>query len=165
MKRSTLTAAAIGLGMCVLVAVAAAAGGPGMMGPTHRTAVPSFQGYYDGHKDTFLAPDTSSRTEATAEHVNFSKKLGATLKTTEEIYLFSGKPAAGQLPVFTSEPGEKTYTPLWREEIVTWKAGSMPTLITSDTQVDKLKKQGMIRVRETRTVLNCPIVKVGKGGS
>lgn len=148
-----------------LTAVALAKGGPGMMGPEHRTAVSSFQGYYDGHKDTFLGTDSSSRQEAIMEKINFSAKLAASLKTSEEIYLFSGKMAAGQLPVFSSEPGERTYTPLWREEIVTWKAGTTPELIVRDDQVDELEKKGMINVRETRTVLNCPIVKVGKGSS
>ncbi len=145
-------------------AAALADSGPGMMGPQHRTSVPSFLGYYDGHKDTFLGPDTSSRSEATMEHINFSKKLGASLKTSEELYLFSGPAAKGQLPVFSSEPGEPTYTPLWREEIVTWKPGATRVLVVGDEQVDELEKKGMVTVRETTTVLNCPIVKVGKGG-
>jgi hypothetical protein len=68
----------------------------------------------------------------------------------------------GQLPVFSSEPGEKTYTPLWREEIVTWKAGVTPVLVDEDTKIDELKKQGMVTVKETGTILNCPIIKVGK---
>ena len=99
------------------------------------------------------------------DHINFSSKLGASRKTSEEIYLFSGQAAAGQLPVFSSQPGEKTYTPLWREEIVTWKASATPVLIVRDDQVDELEKKGMLTVHETSTVLNCPIVKVGKGGS
>ena len=153
---------AVGL---VVTAVAVGRGPAGMMGPQGRTSVPSFQGYYDGHRVTFLSTDTSSRTEAAMEHSNFSSKLGASAKTSEEIYLFDSSSAKGQLPVFTSEPGEKTYTPLWREEIVAWKGGKTPTLVTSDTQVDQLKSKGMIAVRETSTVLNCPIVKFAKGGS
>jgi hypothetical protein len=99
------------------------------------------------------------------DRINFSAKLVASIKTSEEIYLFSGRAAMGQLPVFSSEPGEKTYTPLWREEVVSWKAGATPTLVVSDTQVGELKKKGKITVRETSTILNCPIVKVGKGSS
>ena len=46
-------------GLCVLclapiTATARAAGEP-MMGPAHSIAQPSFQGYYDGHKDTYLS--------------------------------------------------------------------------------------------------------------
>src|SRR6266487_2812746 len=125
-------------------AVAFSAGGPGMMGPSQRVSITSFKGYYDGHKDTFLGTDVSSKAEARADHVNYSAKLAASAKTAEEIYLFSGRAAVGQLPVFTSEPGEKTYTPLWREEIVTWKAGATPVLVDSDTKVDALEKAGKI---------------------
>jgi hypothetical protein len=133
-----------------------------MMGPSHRASVISFPGYYDGHKDTFLGTDVSSRTEAKAEHINFSAKLAASAKTSEELYLFSGRTAPGQLPVFSCEPGEATYTPLWREAIVTWKPGVTPVLIDEDTKVDHLEKKGMITVRKTGTILNCPIIKVGK---
>jgi hypothetical protein len=145
----------------VLVAVGFAAGGPGMMGPARRVSITSFQGYYDGHKDTFLGTDVSSRAAAKAEHINFSAKLAASAQTSEELYMFSGRTAPGQLPVFSSEPGEKTYTPLWREEIVTWKAGVTPQLVDEDTRIDALKKQGMVTVKETGTILNCPIIKVG----
>ena len=79
--------------------------------------------------------------------------------------LFIGTCAAGQLPVFSSEPGEKSYTPLWHEEIVNWKPGATPVLALSDDQVTDLQKKGMVTVRVTGTILNCPIVKVGKGSS
>lgn len=132
------------------------------MGPMHKTSVASFLGYYDGHKDVFLSTDVSSRSQATTEKINFSRKLGASNKTAEEIYLVMGTAATGQLPVFSSEPGEPTYTPLWHEELVTWKSGVSPQLLLRDDQITKLQKQGMLTVRETSTVLNCPIIKVGK---
>jgi len=153
------------LGMLMLAVVPAAvtlAASPNMgMGPMHRASVPSFLGYYDGHKDTFLSTDISNAASAKTEHINFSHKLGASSKTAEEIYLVNGRSASGQLPVFSSEPGEPTYTPLWHEEFVTWKAGVTPQLLVKDDQVTQLQKQGMLTVRETSIVLNCPIVKVG----
>jgi len=156
--------------LLVLLALAAvsatvALGGNGNsmgMGPAHRTSVTSFLGYYDGHKDVFLSTDVSSRSQATAEKINFSRKLGASDKTAEEIYLVMGTAATGQLPVFSSEPGEPTYTPLWHEELVTWKAGITPKLLLKDDQITQLQKQGMLNVRETTIVLNCPIIRVGK---
>jgi hypothetical protein len=154
----------------VLVALAAATptvalagnGNTMGMGPMHRMTVTSFLGFYDGHKDVFLSTDISSRAEATAEHINFSGKLGASNKTAEEIYMVNGSAAVGQLPVFSSEPGEPTYTPLWHEEFVTWKSGVTPKLLLKDDQITKLEKQGMLSVRDTKVVLNCPIIKVGK---
>src|SRR5438874_13495390 len=160
MKRLLLVLLAL-----VAIPVAGALGGNGHnmgMGPASKTSVTSFLGYYDGHKDVFLSTDVSSRSQATAESINFSRKLGASNKTAEEIYLVMGTAATGQLPVFSSEPGEPTYTPLWHEELVTWKAGITPKLLVKDDQITTLEKQGMLTVRETATVLNCPIIKVGK---
>ena len=65
--------------------------------------------------------------------------------------------------MFGSEPGESSYSPIWKETILTWKAEAHPVLITSDTQIDRLEKQGVLSERATSIRLNCPIVAVGKG--
>lgn len=154
-----------------LVALAVAAGayasmagnGP-RMGPSTSITRPAFHGYYDGHKDTYLNTDVSDKAEATSMHINYSAVLKTVpLSSAPEIYLVQGKAAAGQLAVFGSEPGEASYSPIWKETILTWKANATPTLITSDTQVNKLEKQGKLSERATSTRLNCPIIKVGKG--
>ena len=85
------------------------------------------------------------------------------LKSAPEIYLVQGKGAAGQLAVFGSQPGETSYSPIWKETILTWKASATPVLITSDTQIDKLEKKGTLTEQSTSIRLNCPIIKVGKG--
>ena len=158
--------------LLTLAALAVAAGafasltstGP-RMGPTVTVKRPAFHGYYDGHKDTYLNTDVSSKAEAKAMHVNYSAVLKSVpLTTAPEIYLVEGKAAPGQLAIFGSEPGESTYSPVWKETILTWKASASPVLITSDTQVDKLKKKGMLTERDTTIRLNCPIIRVGKGG-
>ena len=154
-----------------LVALAAAAGayaslsgsGP-RMGPSTSINRPAFHGYYDGHKDTYLNTDVSDKAEAGAMHINYPPVLKTVpLKSAPEMYLVQGKAAAGQLAVFGSEPGEASYSPIWKETILTWKASATPTLITSDTQIDKLEKKGKLAERATSTRLNCPIIKVGKG--
>ena len=155
--------------LLTLAALAVAAGafasltstGP-RMGPTVTVKRPAFHGYYDGHKDTYLNTDVSSQAEAKAMHVNYSPVLKSVpLTTAPEIYLVEGKAAPGQLAIFGSEPGESTYSPVWKETILTWKASASPVLITSDTQVDKLKKKGMLTERDTTIRLNCPIITVG----
>ena len=154
-------------GVPLLVAVAFsvtayAAGGPMMMGPARTISQPSFQGYYDGHKDTYLSTDISSKAEAKAMHINYSASIGK-VKGLPEIYLVQGRSAPNQLAVFGSEPGEASYSPLWTETILTWKPGSKPVLITSDSQINKLEKTSGLTERPGNVVLNCPIVKVGKG--
>jgi hypothetical protein len=105
----------------------------------------------------------SSKAEAAAMHVNYSAHLGS-IKGLPEIYLVQGHAAPGQLAIFGSEPGEKDYSPLWSETILTWKPGAKPVMITSDTQIDKIEKTGKLKERDAHVVLNCPIIKVGKGG-
>src|SRR6266516_6144298 len=149
----------------VLVALAASAvdaaitAGP-IMGPAKTISRPAFQGYYDGHKDTYLNTDVSSKTEAAAMHVNYSAIIGK-VKALPEIYLVQGRAAPGQLAIFGSEPGETNYSPLWSETILHWKAGATPVLITSDTQINKIEKTGKLTESDAHVVLNCPIIKVG----
>jgi hypothetical protein len=144
-------------------AYGALAGAP-KMGPTSTISRPAFHGYYDGHKDTYLNTDVSDKAEAMAMHINYAPVLKTVpLKAAPEIYLVQGKAAAGQLAVFGSEPGETSYSPIWKETILTWKASATPVLITSDTQIDKLEKKGVLTERATSIRLNCPIIKIGKG--
>jgi hypothetical protein len=167
MQRKLLSACFLTLAALTAAAAAYASltsGGP-RMGPQVTVKRPAFQGYYDGHKDTYLNTDVSTKTEAKAMHINYAPVLKSVpLKTAPEMYLVQGKAAAGQLAVFGSEPGETSYSPIWKETILTWKASATPVLITSDTQIDKLEKKGMLTERATSTRLNCPIIKVGKGG-
>src|SRR5216684_2876323 len=162
MPKGLIAAIVAGVAVAAFAVAASAAGGPMMMGPSHTISQPSFQGYYDGHKDTYLSTDISSRAEAKAMHINYSASIGR-VKGLPEIYLVQGTAAAGQLAVFGSQPGETDYSPLWAETILTWKAGSKPVLITSDNQVNELEKTSGLSERPGNVVLNCPIIKVGKG--
>ncbi|HEX6702011.1 MAG TPA: hypothetical protein VF101_14890 [Gaiellaceae bacterium] len=157
-KKPVLVSAAVVAVAASAIAHGAISGGP-MMGPTSKVTRPAFHGYYDGHKVTYLNTDVSSRGEAKAMHINYSAKIGR-VKGLPEIYLVEGRAATGQLAIFGSEPGEADYSPLWSETILTWKAGATPTLITSDTQIDKIEKTGKLSERDAHVALNCPIIKI-----
>src|SRR5438132_3242537 len=162
MRARIVVFAAVTVAVTATAVSAAISAGP-VMGPAKAVSRPAFQGYYDGHKDTYLNTDVSSKSDAAMMHVNYSARL-ATIKNLPEIYLVEGKAASGQLAVFGSEPGEKDYSPLWSETILTWKAGARPVLLTSDKQINALEKKGTLTERDGHVVLNCPIIKVGKGG-
>ena len=159
MRSRTVVVTGVTLAVAATGVSAALSAGP-IMGPAKTVSRPAFQGYYDGHKDTYLNTDVSSKADAAAMHINYSARLGS-IKNLPEIYLVEGKAAAGQLAVFGSEPGEKNYSPLWSETILTWKTGATPVLITSDTQINKIEKTGKLTERDAHVVLNCPIIKVG----
>jgi hypothetical protein len=159
MRSRIILVAGVTLAVAATAVNAATTAGP-VMGPAKTTSRLAFQGYYDGHKDTYLNTDVSSKSDAAAMHINYSARL-ASIKGLPEIYLVEGKAAPGQLAVFGSEPGEKSYSPLWSETILTWKAGAKPVPLTSDTQINAVEKKGTLTERDAHVVLNCPIIKVG----
>jgi hypothetical protein len=130
------------------------------LGPGSNTEQTSYKAYYDGHKDTYLVTDVSSKAQASALHVNYSKELAA-VKGAPAQYFVQGRAVAGQLSVFGSEPGESDYNPLWEEFFVTWKPGVKPVLLVKDDQIKGLAKKCKLTMRDVHIVLNAPIVKVG----
>ena len=154
-------AAAAGIAALALVAAASAAT-PSMLslGPVVQAKTPTYLGYYDGHKDTYLVTDVSSKAQANAMHINFSPEIGK-VKAAPPQYFIQGKAVPGQIAVFGSEPGESDYNPLWEELIVTWKPGVKPVLLVSDNQINGLVKQGKLTMKDAHVVLNAPITNVG----
>ena len=160
MSKNLVVGGTAALAAVAFAVTAYATGGGPAMGPAGTVAEKSFQGYYDGHKDTYLNTDVSSKADAAMMRINYSAIIGK-VKKLPEIYLVEGRAAPGQLAVFGSQPGEASYSPLWSETILTWKAGSKPVLITSDSQINKLEKTSGLSERPGNVVLNCPIIKVG----
>lgn len=132
-----------------------------LLGPKSHVSEASFKGYYDGHRDTYVITDVSSKSQAKMLHVNYSADL-ARAKNIPAQYFIKGRAAPGQIAVFGSEPGEKDYNPLWIELFVTWKSGVTPVVLTSDNQILAAEKAHKLTVRTSRIVLNAPILKVGK---
>lgn len=133
------------------------------MGPGMTSRQTDWLGYNDGHKDTYLSTDVSNNAQAMAMHINFAPTLGRTpMGATPPIYLVKGRSTGNQLAVFGSQPGEKDYSPVWREVIVQWKPNVKPVLLKQDNQILKLAKKSKLTLRHTNIVLNCPIIKVGK---
>jgi hypothetical protein len=153
-----------GFALFATVAGIAAAAGGGLpnIGKPSMKAQSVFKGYYDGHLDTYIMTDVSSKSQATALHVNYSAELKAAKGVPRQFFI-KGTAAKGQLTVFGSQPGESDYNPLWKEVWVTWKSGVKPVLLTSDNQVDSLEKKGKLTEKDAHIVLNAPILTVGKG--
>ena len=154
-------------GLVLLAATAAVAaastGGLPNIGTPSTKGQPVYKGYYDHHLDTYLITDVSSKSQATAMHINYSAELKG-LKGLPEQYFVRGRAAKGQLTIFGSQPGEADYNPLWEEVWLTWKKGVKPVLIGQDDQIDALEKKGKLTEKDAHIVLNAPILKVGKGG-
>jgi len=153
-----LTVAAVAV-VAVSLAASAYAASPLLLGPASHGQFSVYQGYYDSHKDGYVITDVSSKSQATALHVNYSPALAA-VKGAPAQYFIQGRAAAGQIAVFGSEPGEKDYNPLWEEHFVTWKAGAKPVVLKSDNQINALAKAGKLTDSDAHIVLNAPITSV-----
>ena len=163
MRRRVLVLLVFGLVAASAAIAAAATGGLPNIGKPSMQAQPVYKGYYDHHIDTYLITDVSSKSQATAMHVNYSAELKA-VKGIPDQYFVKGKAPKGQLTVFGSQPGESNYNPLWEEIWVTWKPGVTPVLLGQDDQIKGLVKNGKLTMKDAHIVLNAPILKVGKGG-
>jgi hypothetical protein len=125
---------------------------------------PTFQGYYDGHLDTYLSTDVSDKAQAAMMHINYPPVLKAALgKSTSLMYMTSMNMMTAPV-VFGAEPGSSDYSPLWQEVLVTWKTGVTPVKLLKDDQIKALAKKGDVKLTFTSVVLNCSIIVVGKGG-
>jgi hypothetical protein len=71
-------------------------------------------------------------------------------------------PAAGQHNIIDTVPGKAGYSPLWQVNMVTFKEGVTPRLLTSKAEVDAAVKAGDATVTKTRTVVNCPVLGFGQ---
>jgi hypothetical protein len=163
MQRPTLALLAViaaGAATAATASTAHASQPLGALGPKAETPQATYEGYYDGHKDTYLLTDVSSKSQAAALHVNYSAAIG-TVKGAPAQYFILGPVAKGQVAVFGSEPGESDYNPLWEELIVRWKPGVTPVLLKQDDQINALAKQGELTVADAHMVINAPITHVG----
>jgi hypothetical protein len=168
MIRRLMVAIAAGFGALGIVVAAVAGSSDAGMPGSGSIMRPAFHAFYDDHVVVYLATDVSDKAEAQMMHTNFAPKLKSAMKSADEMYVFQGKISPGQLPVFTSEPGDASYSPLWHEMYVSWKPGSTPMVVKSDTDIEKLVKSGQLMEKASTIVLNCPIVKPIKselGGS
>jgi hypothetical protein len=108
--------------VCVVVVVVialAAAGvasavsttsGPLLLGPSFHISQIAFEGYYDGHKDSYLITDVSSKSQAAALHINYSAALASVISAPAQ-YFVKGRAAAGQITVFGLSQARATTTP------------------------------------------------------
>ena len=68
----------------------------------------------------------------------------------------------GQHNIVDTVPGRADYTPLWRLNKVTFKAGVEPHLLRSRSDVEDARTRGEVTVAATDTVVNCPVLGFGQ---
>ena len=69
---------------------------------------------------------------------------------------------AGQHNIVDTVPGRADYSPLWQVSMVTWKGSATPRLLRSAADVKAAEQKGEVTVKETSTVVNCPVLGFGQ---
>lgn len=124
-----------------------------------RAAPPVRMSFYDGHQDAIVVTDTTGKDQARAMGINDAPGLALVKpRLFPKIFRVSGAKATGQRPVLGAEPGERGYSPIWREIKVTWHTGVTPTVLTSDTQIGAARRAGDLTTTKTTLLLNAPVI-------
>ena len=120
-----------------------------------------FQGWYQGDLAWYILRNGSNdiRTNQWVEFRSLFPKLGSAIgHGANPVYVVLN---FQQSPVFSSAPGNATYSGLWQVFYITWNAGVTPRTITSDLALPLPAEASIVA---TTIVIDRPIVAIGPLG-
>lgn len=132
--------------------------------------IPLLKGLYDGKDVFYISTEVSDKAmkevlgNFSGSPVNLSPNLSKSLVVGQLWVFKNGVKGAGplgfQANVFDSIPGDTSYTPLWKVNMVEWNKDSIAkaTVLGSDDDVSDAASKNLIKITPTNVVVNCPIV-------
>ncbi len=141
-------------------------------GNDYEAYVPLTTGWYRGRISLYLSTDASDRSVARATHTNYAPKLANAIasnpSSVDDIYQFTNFKQGNVLPSTPRPAGpendDPAYTPLWQLSLVTWKPGVSPRVLRSEDAILDARDRGLVSIRKTNVVINCPVVYTPSGG-
>ncbi len=136
---------------------------------------PLIKGYVKGNEVFYITTEVSDKTIAkhlsniTNSRVTYTPSLKlASQNSLANIYEFKNGikgsgPEGFQPNVADSQPGDSSYSPLWRINLVEWKTNVTPKELKSESDIINAQKVGQITITQTDIVVNCPFVKWSDG--
>lgn len=141
---------------------------------THMS-LPVLPGWYDGEQVYYLVTDVSDEQMAAMMSANFVPRLANALPeqpgphplaTYDRVYKFSGETQATVLPSIPIPLGagnqDIAYSPLWHVYEVSWLSATPGAPLLSADAVLQAQERGLVSVKPTGIIVNCPVVRVGK---
>jgi len=137
--------------------------------------LPLIKGYVNGNEVFYITTEVSDKNVANhLTNISGSKVVYTpALKFTPEnalatIYEFKNGingsgPQGFQPNVADSQPGDPAYSPLWRIQLVEWKANTTTTELKSESEIIKAQNDGLLTITPTDIIVNCPFVKWNGG--
>jgi hypothetical protein len=133
--------------------------------------IPLVKGLYDGKDVFYITTEASDSTMASAlaKFTNFPVTFAPALAKTPassqaNIYAFKNGITGGgvlgfQPNVVDSIPGEPSYSPLWKVNLVEWKDATTATVLGSEKDIMDAFNAGKVTITPTTIVVNCPIIQ------
>lgn len=140
---------------------------------TDQVSLPLLQGWHEGETVFYITTDVSDREIAKLKNANYAPRLSDAVpnypkpprvKTAlERVYAFPNGEQARS--VFASVPAplgyqskDRHYSPLWLMYVVTWTNPALAYELTSEEAVFEAEDQGLVSIKRTNVVLNCPVI-------
>lgn len=131
---------------------------------------PLVRGIYEGEDVFFLHTEVSDESiaEILTEMMGPKVVVVSSLADIPEellgnVYVFTnglidGGPLGFQPDIFDSVPGDKTYTPLRRIQLVTWAVDSSPEQLNHVSDILEAEESGDVTIEPSGIVVNMPIL-------
>jgi hypothetical protein len=127
------------------------------------------KGYVHGKIALFLATDssdnqTSVSIESSGHKINYAPLLSSISSSSlQQGYDFlngiKGEGSFGfQLPVSSTLPGEKNYSPLVHLNFIKWNENFIPRLLVSSEEIEQAYLIGEIQIIRTNIIINSPVI-------
>jgi hypothetical protein len=134
-------------------------------------SLPLSKGYVNGKVAFFIATDASDNETANSifENTGFKVNVAPALSQIPQTLLgqgfeflngMLGQGAFGyQLPVTSSLPGDKEYSPLVQLNLVRWNENTIKSVLKSTEEIYLAYQKGDVQITPTNIIINSPAVK------
>lgn len=139
----------------------------------------AISGWYEGRAVQYVTTDTSDKDVAAATGSNFVPRLAnaipaqplapGSFSALDNIYSFTNFKQGGVLPSVPEPAGagnaDKSYSPLWLMNKVTWLPNNQPRVLKSEEEVLQAAEKRQVSITKTNIVINCPVIFSVAGGT
>ena len=149
--------------------------GQNLSKPNIPIILPLIKGYVKGNEVFYITTEVSNKTIAdhlsslTHSRVTFTHSLNLSPQNAlANIYEFKNGvkgtgPEGFQPNVADSQPGDPSYSPLWRINLVEWKPNILPKELKSESDIINAQKNDQLIIKSTNIIVNCPFIKWNGG--
>ena len=168
--RRMLGAVLVAAAMAASLTAATARADSLLLSPPKAVILPLIVGWFDGKPAPYISTEASDPGVAASFGANYVPRLANAANTAavDDIYTITNFTQTNVIPSAPMPAGpdnqDPNYTPLWQVSMVTWNAGTTPTLLTSEAAILAAQTSGLVTIVKSNIVVNCSVVYTSAGG-